>query len=108
MGAGAGAIGDINGVGEPFERNGLAQEFLGIAGQRRHQLRGHDEVPLTEPFSERAGEGGSAAMFVHVFAAARALICFGGPYQIYPTAPLLSWTEKRCLVRQLPRNDRRQ
>jgi len=27
-------------------------------------------VPLAEPFSERAAEEGSAAMFVHVFAAA--------------------------------------
>jgi hypothetical protein len=44
-------------------------------------------VPLTEPFSQAAGEGGSAAMFVHVFAAARALICFVGLYQIHPAAP---------------------
>jgi len=44
-------------------------------------------VSLTEPFSERAGEGGSAAMFVHMFAAARALICFAGLYQIYTAAP---------------------
>ena len=56
MGAGAGAVGDVDRIGEPAERRRLADEVLRVAGQRRGDLRGHDEAACPQPFFERAGE----------------------------------------------------
>ena len=56
MGAGAGAVGDVDRIGEPAQRRRLAQEVLRVAGHRRRNLRGHDEAACPQPFFERAGE----------------------------------------------------
>ncbi len=67
MGTGAGAIGDVDRVGDVLERRRFAQKVLRIAGHRRGELRRHDESagpqPLLEAELERAGEG--TAVLVH-------------------------------------------
>ena len=42
--AGAGAVGDVDRVGEAFERPRLAQQILRIGRDRRHDLGGDDEA----------------------------------------------------------------
>ena len=44
MRARAGAVGDVDGVGETAQRQGLAQEIIGIARDRRRDLGGDDEL----------------------------------------------------------------
>ena len=46
MGAGAGAVGDIHRVGQAFERQGLAHEFLPVERHRRRDFRRHDEASV--------------------------------------------------------------
>src|SRR6266566_5724785 len=101
MSARAGAVGHVNSVGNAFEAGGLAQQFLRIARDRWYQLRRHDEPPLAQAFLQRAGEGSFAALLVHqvLVAAARALICFAGVYQIYASIPAFL---PRFLDRQAP------
>ena len=43
MGARAGAVGDVDRVGEALERQRLGQEVVGVARGRRRDLGGHDE-----------------------------------------------------------------
>ena len=62
----AGAVGDIDRVGQALERYRFAQKLLRIAGHRRRKLRGHDELALAQPVLQRAGEGGATrTLFVH-------------------------------------------
>ena len=57
MGAGAGAVGDVDRVGEPAQRGGLAQQVLRVAGHRRGDLGGHDKPAGPQPLGEGAGRG---------------------------------------------------
>ena len=43
-GAGAGAVGDVDGIGQPAQRPRLAQQVVGVAGDRRRDLGGDDEL----------------------------------------------------------------
>ena len=56
VGAGAGAVGDIDRVGEPCERQRLAQEIAGIARHRRHDLGGDHERAGPQARSKAPGE----------------------------------------------------
>ena len=60
VGAGAGAVGDIDRIGEPAQRRRLAQQVLRVAGDRRGDLRGHDKAARPQPLGEGAGEGGAS------------------------------------------------
>ena len=44
IGAGAGAVGDVDGIREAAERPRLAQEVVGVARDRRRDLGGDDEL----------------------------------------------------------------
>ena len=57
MGAGAGAVGDVDRVGEPAQRRRLAQQVLRVAGHRRGDLRGHDKAACPQPLGKGAGQG---------------------------------------------------
>ena len=64
VGAGAGAIGDIDRVGEPAQRRRLAQQILRVAGHRRGDLRRHDKTARPQPLGKVAGQGGAIASFM--------------------------------------------
>ena len=46
--AGAGAVGDVDGVGEAAQRQRLAHEVVGVARDRRRDLGGDDELPRSQ------------------------------------------------------------
>ena len=52
MGAGAGAVGDVDGVRKAAQRQRLGDEIIGIAGHRRHHLGGDDETAGREALRE--------------------------------------------------------
>ena len=54
----AGAISNINGVREAPQRNGLAQQVLRVAGDRRGDLCRHHKPARPQPLGEGAGKGG--------------------------------------------------
>jgi hypothetical protein len=60
MRARAGAVGNINGVREPPQRNSLAQQVLRVAGDRRGDLRRHHKAARPQPLGKGAGEGGNS------------------------------------------------
>ena len=62
MGAGAGAVGNVDRVGEPAQRGGLAQQVLRVEGHRRGDLGGHDKAAGPQPLGEGAGEGAKSVV----------------------------------------------
>jgi len=44
MGARAGPVGEVHGVGDAPQRQRLAHQIVAVAGDRRSDLRGHDEA----------------------------------------------------------------
>src|SRR5258706_9705963 len=54
MPLGAGAVGDVHGSRQAFERHGAAQELGGIGRDRRRDLRRDDELTATQPRLEFA------------------------------------------------------
>jgi hypothetical protein len=46
---GARAVGDVDRGDQPFQRHGAAQEFRGVGGHRRRDLRGDDELAAAQP-----------------------------------------------------------
>ena len=83
MGAGAGAIGEIDRIGEPAQRRRLAQQVLRVAGDRRGDLRGHDKAARPASRSEKLrGRGELPSVMANSLpgyaSGARALICFAG------------------------------
>ena len=91
MGAGAGAVGDIDGVGQAFEAGRLAQEFLPVERHRRRDLRRHDEAAvrpiLAKSVLECRGEGATAGLVVHY------LLSFGRPR--FAAAAAANWHRAR-------------
>ena len=40
----AGAVGDVDGIGEAFQRQRLGEQFVAVGGDRRRHFRGDDEA----------------------------------------------------------------
>ena len=59
MRPGAGAVGDIDGVGQALERQGFGEKLVAVGGNRRGHFRGDDKALLAQLFLE--GHGGQAA-----------------------------------------------
>ena len=55
MRPGAGAVGDVDGVGQALERGGLGQQLVAVGGNRRRHLGGDDKTPLTQLFLQVHG-----------------------------------------------------
>ena len=66
MGAGAGAVGDVDRVGEPLQRRRLAAQVLRVGRHRRGDFRGHDEPAGPHPLFERAQAGACLVVHRHV------------------------------------------
>ena len=104
MGAGAGAVGDVDRVGEAPERGRLAQQVLRVAGDRRRDLRGHDKTAGPQPLGKACGAGVlpsfMQARCKHA-SEKRALIWFAGALQLRRWQRVF-WTENTRPARELP------
>ncbi len=66
MGAGAGAVGDVDGIGEPAQRLGLAEEVLRVERDRRGDLGGDDEAPRPQRLFQARDSGARRGSGGHV------------------------------------------
>ena len=55
MGARAGAVGEVDGVREPAQRQRLRHQIVAVAGDRRRDLRGHDEASGAQQIGKARG-----------------------------------------------------
>ena len=84
MGAGAGAVGDIDGIRQAFEAGRLAQQVRAIERHRRRDLRRHDETAVrpiaAKSVLECRGKGAANGLVVHYWLSfAAASVCSRGP-----------------------------
>ena len=64
----AGAVGQVDRVGEPAQRQRLGEQVLRVTGDRRRNLRGHDETAGPQPLFKRGLVG--SVLNVHCWLAA--------------------------------------
>ena len=96
----AGAVGDINRVGEALEPRRLLQELGRVARHRWRQFGSHDESAVAQAVLQSAGEGG--AVLVHRGHSAYMLYWTNQTGCELPTSRVDFWTGKRRVVRQWP------
>jgi hypothetical protein len=57
MGAGAGPVGEVDGVSDAAQRQRLAHQIVAVARHRRRDLGGHDEASGAQQFRKPRGAG---------------------------------------------------